>query len=262
MELRDSVTVVTGGGAGIGAALCRKLRDEGARVAVLDSNAEAARSVAGAVQGLAVGVDVSDEAKLCAAIKKVENQYGAIDVFVSNAGVAFADAADAATETDNEHWRRSLDVNLMAHVYAARALLPGMLQRGSGCLVNIASAAGLLSQIGAAAYSASKHAAVGFAESLAISYADRGIQVAVVCPQYVATDLIDRLDRRLIDAVGGEVLSAEKPAERIVAGICSKRFLILPHPEVAGFFRRKAEDYDAWIAAMGALKSRAGIDGA
>ncbi len=262
MELRDSVAVVTGGGAGIGAALCRKLRGEGARVAVLDSNTEAARSVAGAVQGMAVGVDVSDEIKLCAAIREVENQWGAIDVFVSNAGVAFADAAEAAAQTENQHWRRSLDVNLMAHVYAARALLPGMLQRGGGCLVNIASAAGLLSQIGAAAYSASKHAAVGFAESLAISYADRGIQVAVVCPQYVATDLIDSLDRRLIEAVGGEVLSAEKTAERIVAGIRAKRFLILPHPEVAGFFRRKAEDYDAWIAAMGALKSRAGIDGA
>jgi len=255
--LSGSVAAVTGGGAGIGAALCRGLRKAHASIAVLDINADAAKRVATEVEGIGLGVDVTDEAALRAAIAQVERQLGPIDVFVSNAGVAFSDAPGNSAQTDNEYWQRSLAVNLMAHVYAARALLPRMLKRGSGCLVNVASAAGLLSQIGAAAYSASKHAAVGFAESLAIAYSDQGIQVAVVCPQYVATDLVTTLDQRLIDAVGGEILSAEETADRIITGLRAEQFLILPHPEVATYLKRKAEDYDKWIDAMSELKRRA-----
>jgi NAD(P)-dependent dehydrogenase (short-subunit alcohol dehydrogenase family) len=261
VDLTGAVAAVTGGGGGIGAALCRALRQANASVAVLDLDAEAAATVAAEVQGIGIAVDVSDEAALGAAITQVESQLGPIDVFVSNAGVAFTDESADSAQTDNDYWRRSLEVNVMAHVYAARALLPGMLERGSGYLVNVASAAGLLSQIGAAAYSASKHAAVGFAESLAIAYSDQGIRVAVVCPQYVATDLVARMDQRLIEAVGGEVLSAEETADRILAGLRAEQFMILPHPEAATYFKRKAEDYDAWIEAMGALKRRALGDG-
>jgi NAD(P)-dependent dehydrogenase (short-subunit alcohol dehydrogenase family) len=229
-------------------------------VAVLDLDAAAAHRVAANTSGIGLAVDVSDESGLGQAIAEVEERCGAIDVFVSNAGVAFADSADGGLSSDDEHWRRSLDVNLMAHVYAARALLPAMIQRGEGYLVNIASAAGLLSQVGAAAYSASKHAAVGFAESLAISHRHEGIRVSVVCPQYVQTDLIRGLDPALIAAVPGEVLSPAEAADKIIAGICAEQFLILPHPEVGRYFQNKAQDYERWIAGMAKLRSRAADD--
>ena len=256
MDSAGRVVAVTGGGAGIGAALCEGFRKHGAVVAVLDIDEDAASSVAERVGGMHVGVDVSDEASLKQAVVAVEAGCGAIDVFVSNAGVAYLDDDGDDAKAD-EHWRRSLDVNLMAHVYAARTLLPSMLQRGEGYFVNVASAAGLLSQIGAAAYSASKHAAVGFAESLAISYGHRGIRVSVVCPQYVQTDLIGELDSDLIAAVPGEILTPEQAAERIIAGIFQERFLILPHAEVARYFQNKAEDYERWITGMARLRARA-----
>jgi NAD(P)-dependent dehydrogenase (short-subunit alcohol dehydrogenase family) len=260
MDLAGRVVAVTGGGAGIGAALCEGFFSRDAVVAVLDIDASAAHRVAASTSGIGLAVDVTDESGLGNAIAEIEDRYGAIDIFVSNAGVAYANSAEGDTTSDDAHWRHSLEVNLMAHVYAARALLPTMIQRGEGYLVNIASAAGLLSQVGAAAYSASKHAAVGFAESLAISHSHEGIRVSVVCPQYVQTDLIRGLDHKLIAAVPGEVLSPEQAADRIIAGICAEQFLILPHPEVARYFQNKAEDYERWIDGMAKIKSRASDD--
>jgi NAD(P)-dependent dehydrogenase (short-subunit alcohol dehydrogenase family) len=258
MELKDTVAVVTGGAHGIGRALCRALHAEGARVAVADLDYQAARHVADEVAGLALAVDVSREQDIVAAVEHAEAELGPVDLFVSNAGVAFGDGPEGAASAPDEHWRACLDVNLMAHVYAARAMVPRMRARGGGCLVNVASAAGLLSQIGEAAYSASKHAAVGFAEALAIAHGDDGIRVCLVCPQAVATRMIgfddDGQKARNTVGFGGNdvdgILSAEYVAGCIVAGIQQDRFLVLPHPQVATYFRRKAEDHDRWIGGM------------
>jgi len=264
MKSKDRVALVTGGAHGIGRALCRALHIEGVRVAVADRDAEAAAAVADAIGGLALAVDVAREADLVAAIERTEVELGPIDIFVSNAGVAFGDGPEGAASAPDEHWRACLDVNLMAHVYAARAMVPRMKARGGGSLVNVASAAGLLSQIGEAAYSASKHAAVGFAEALAITHGDDGIHVCLVCPQAVATRMIGfDDDGRKPDGetgFGGNdvdgVLSADYVADCIVAAIQERRFLVLPHPQVATYFRRKADDHDRWIGGMQRFRRR------
>lgn len=258
MELKDTVAVVTGGAHGIGRALCRALHAEGARVAVADLDYPAAQGVADDIGGLALAVDVSRERDILAAVERTEAELGLIGLFVSNAGVAFGDGPEGAASAPDEHWRACLDVNLMAHVYAARAMVPRMRARGGGCLVNVASAAGLLSQVGEAAYSASKHAAVGFAEALAIAHGDDGIRVCLVCPQAVATRMIgfDDDGQKAQNSVGfggndvDGILSAEHVAGCIVAGIQQDRFLVLPHPQVATYFKRKAEDHDRWIGGM------------
>lgn len=264
MELKDTVAVVTGGAHGIGRALCRALHAEGARVAVVDLDYQAAQRVADDVAGLALAVDVSRERDIVAAVEHTEAELGPIDLFVSNAGVAFGDGPEGAASAPDEHWRACLDVNLMAHVYAARVMVPRMRARGGGCLVNVASAAGLLSQVGEAAYSASKHAAVGFAEALAIAHGDDGIRVCLVCPQAVATRMIgfDDEGQKAQDSVGfggndvDGILSAEYVAGCIVAGIQQDHFLVLPHPQVATYFRRKAEDHDRWIGGMQRFRRR------
>jgi NAD(P)-dependent dehydrogenase (short-subunit alcohol dehydrogenase family) len=186
-----------------------------------------------------------------------------VDVLVSNAGfgVTRLDLDDALSSEDVT-WQRMWEVHVMAHVHACRAALPGMLARGSGALVNVASAAGVLNQVGDAAYSATKHAAVGLAESLAITYAERGIQVSVVCPQYVAT-AITGLDEALPAGSLPGVLTVEQAATSIADGLEAGRFLILPHPEVLTFFQRKASDYDRWLAGMRRVRAdlRAGLRG-
>lgn len=264
MELNDKVAVVTGGAHGIGRALGRALRQEGCRVAVVDLDFEAAEKVADEIEGLALRVDVADEGQVVAAIERAEHELGPVDIFVSNAGVAFGDGPEGAAAAPAEHWQACLDVNLMAHVYAARAMIPRMKARGGGCLVNVASAAGLLSQIGEAAYTASKHAAVGFAESLAITHGDDGIQVVLVCPQAVATRLIGMDEDSEVQAgdtgFGGNdidgILSADYVADCILAGIQEERFLVLPHPQVRAYFQRKAEDHDRWVSGMRRFRQR------
>lgn len=253
-----SVAVVTGGAQGIGAALGRALveADAGA-LALFDINEPAVRDVAHSLDATAYPVDVCDEAALVGALADVEKKHGRIDILCSNAGVLLID--DPMTEpvaASNEAWRRALHVNVMAHVYAARAVLPGMLQRGRGTLLQTVSAAGLLSQIGSATYSVSKHAAIGFAESLAIAYADRGIAVSALCPQGVDTPMLADNDGERLAGMDG-VLSAEAVAEAALAGLAEGRFLILPHPQVATYVQRKAADYDRWLAAM--RKLRAGL---
>lgn len=257
-----NVAVVTGGGRGIGRAICRQLHKESIKVVVVDLDQPEAAKVATEINSYGYGVDVSVEADVIALIDEVEENIGQIDLFVSNAGVGFGDGAVGAasqrglTSSVEDRWSACWNVNVMSHVYAARALLPRMMQRGGGYLINIASAAGLLSQIGDAAYAATKHAAVAFAESLAITHGDDGIQVSVVCPQAVATRMIGIEDDS--DAVDGGfggndvdgVLSADDVAECIVTGAKAGRFLILPHPQVATYFQRKASDHDRWISGM------------
>lgn len=262
MDTEIKTAVVTGGGHGIGRALCRRLSQEGCDIVVADIDENAALAVAASVGGQGFALDVGDEAELSQFVNTVEKDIGPIGLFVSNAGVGFGDAVTGAASKQGGHvecddrWEACWRVNVMAHVYAARELVPRMQERGGGYLVNIASAAGLLSQIGDAAYSATKHAAVAFAESLAITHGESGINVSVVCPQAVATRMIgieDDSDAREGGFGGNDVdgiLSPDAVAECIVAGIDQRRFLILPHPQVATYFQRKANDHDRWIAGM------------
>jgi len=263
MELINAVAVVTGGAHGIGRALCRALSKAGARVAVADLDFAAARSVAAEVGGMALQLDVANEQDIIEGVAQVEAELGPISLFVSNAGVAFGDGPDGAASAPDEHWRSCLDVNLMAHVYAARTLIPRMKSRGGGCLVNVASAAGLLNQIGEAAYTASKHAAVAFAESLAITHGDEGIQVCLVCPQAVATRMTGFDDNGQAagdTGFGGNdvdgIVSSEYVAECILDGIREQRFLVLPHPRVSEYVQRKAADHDRWIGGMRRFRRR------
>ncbi len=256
------VAVVTGGGHGIGRALSRRLARDGAHVVVADIEQDAAETVASEIGGTAFGVDVSSEKDLVTMIDRVEDEVGAIDLFLSNAGVGYGDGESGSASREGgmrpvgDRWAASWNINVMAHVYAARALVPRMIARGGGYLVSVASAAGLLSQIGDAAYSATKHASVAFAESLAITHGDEGIKVSVVCPQAVATRLIGMEDDS--DAseggFGGNdvdgILSADEVADCVVDGMLEGRFLILPHPQVTTYFQRKAGDYDRWIGGM------------
>ena len=259
MEVAGKNVAVTGAASGIGAALCRAFHDAGAAaIAAFDLNLPGAESVAAPLSGLPVGVDVGNEKALCGAIDGVESEHGPIDIFCSVAGVAYGDGPGGlVTSATNEDWQTSWAVNVMAHVYAARALLPGMIERGGGYLVNVVSAAGMLSQIGDAAYSTTKHAALGFAESLAIGHGDDGIRVSVVCPQYVDTPLLEEFDAQIIAAVGDGVISADETAAIVIAGVREERFMILPHAGAGDYFRGKAADYDRWVAGMRGLRRKA-----
>lgn len=254
MDIQGKSAVITGGGSGIGAALAHRMAQMGARVCVSDRNMDAAEAVAKEIGGMAYPADVQHEAEIAALVDAAQSQLGEIDIYVSNAGFGGGDPTHAASQTD-EMWMLNWQVHVMAHVYAARALLPQMLERGSGYLVNVASAAGLLNQIGDAAYSASKHAAVSFAESLAIGHGRQGIGVSVACPQYVATPLIGLGN----DDAGAHpgLLSASDVARAITDGIEAGRFLILPHPEVQKYASFRAKDHDTWIANMQTLRAKA-----
>jgi NAD(P)-dependent dehydrogenase (short-subunit alcohol dehydrogenase family) len=263
-----TVAVVTGGGHGIGRALCRRLAADDVNVVVVDLDEQAARAVAGEVGGVAYAVDVGDEAAMTALVAAVERDVGPIGLFVSNAGVAFGDGPAGAVSAEgglnpiDDRWDACWRVNVMAHVFAARAVVPRMLERGTGRLINIASAAGLLSQIGDAAYSTTKHAAVGLAEALAIDYGDRGIQVSVVCPQAVATRMIGIEDDSdsLEGGFGGNdvdgIMSADDVAEIIVTEALAGKFLILTHPQVATYVKRKADNRDRWISGMQRFRAK------
>ena len=251
MQLTDKVAVITGGGSGIGAALARRFAADGAaRVVVVDRQLDSAEAVAADIGGTAEQVDVTDPAAVQDLVDRTLVAHGRIDLFASNAGVATGGGLD-----DDQMWQRVLAVNTMAHVYAARAVLPAMLERGSGYLLQTGSAAGLLTSPGDAPYAVSKHGAVALAEWLAITYGGRGIRVSVVCPMGVDTPLLmDGLNAgepgaRAV-AASGEIITAEQVADAVVAGIAEERFLILPHPEVGTFWAQKASDPDRWLAGM------------
>ncbi|MEY2568249.1 MAG: hypothetical protein QOE35_2778 [Actinomycetota bacterium] len=256
MELRDKVVIVTGGASGIGAALSRRFAAEGARaVVVADLQADAAQAVADEIGGTAVSTDVAVEADVRALVEKTTKQHGPVDLFCSNAGIAIG----GGVEVPDEEWRRIWDINLMAHVYAARAVLPGMLARGEGYLLNTASAAGLLTNLGAAPYAVTKHAAVALAEWLAITHGDAGIKVSVLCPQGVRTPMLLGGAELGDDAANMLLAGAIEPqqvADAVVEGLRDEAFLILPHPEVLEYLRRKTDDYDRWLTGMRRLQAR------
>lgn len=254
MELRDKVVVVTGGANGIGAALARRFAAEGARaVGVVDLDGPRAEAVAAETGGLAFVADVGVEADVVRVVRAIEQRYGGIDLWCSNAGIFFI----GGVETPNAQWQKIWDVNVMSHVYAVRALLPGMLARGGGYLLHTASAAGLLSQIGSATYAVTKHAVVALAEWLAITHGGRGIKVSVLCPQAVRTSMIAGTEDGGVAGIDG-VIEPEQVAQTVVEGLADERFLILPHPRVAEYVRRKADDYDRWLAGMRRLQGRYG----
>ncbi|MEW6474613.1 MAG: SDR family oxidoreductase [Actinomycetota bacterium] len=257
MELAGKVAVVTGGASGIGRAMCRRFAAEGASVVVADVDAPGAAAVAQETGGLAVPGDMSVEADVTALVDTALLSFDRIDLFCANAGILWGTppaepAATIGPDAPDEAWERIWRVNVMAHVYAARAVLPPMIDRGGGHILVTASAAGLLTLVGNAPYSVTKHAAVALAEWLAITYGDRGIRVSCLCPQLVRTEMLaGATDATREQGLGDiNVLEPEDVAGAVVDGLREERFLILPQPEVAEYFRRKATDYDRWLTGM------------
>jgi NAD(P)-dependent dehydrogenase (short-subunit alcohol dehydrogenase family) len=256
------VAVVTGGAGGIGAALTRRLTDAGARVVVADRDAAGAAAVAERVGAAAAHGDASRTDALGDIFAMAESGFGPVDLFFANAGVG----GEPGIGDSDEGWQDAIDVNVLAHVRAARLLVPGWLARGSGYFVATASAAGLLTQIGGAPYSVTKHAAVAFSEWLSVTYGDRGIRVSCLCPMGVDTNMLnDGLDAadeasRLSAAVvarAGAVLEPDDVARCVLDAVEQERFLVLPHPEVLDYFRNKASDYDRRLRGMRQLQLEA-----
>jgi NAD(P)-dependent dehydrogenase (short-subunit alcohol dehydrogenase family) len=262
MQLTGRVAVITGAAGGIGTAMARRFAAEGAAALVLsDLDLEAVTALGDElkVDTLPVRTDVTVEADIDQLVADSTARFGRIDLFCSNAGITSGFGLDAPAEV----WQRSWGVNVASHVYAARAVLPGMLERGDGYLLQTCSAAGLLTAVGDAPYTVTKHAAVGFAEWLAIMYGDRGIKVSALCPQGVDTPMLrDGLDAghvgARVTAASGAVLSADDVAASVVAGLAAERFLILPHPEVGTYQLNKVQDADRWLAGMRRLAGGAG----
>jgi NAD(P)-dependent dehydrogenase (short-subunit alcohol dehydrogenase family) len=261
VDVAGKIVIVTGGGNGIGKALCERFAQAGARkVIVADLEQDSAAAVASAIDGDAFCVDVRNESQIQEMVAAVEERYGVVDLFCSNAGIIATDGEPWwATSAPNSTWQAMWEIHVMSHVYAARACLPGMLARGAGYFLNTASAAGLLNQVGDAAYSTTKHAAIGFAESLAITHGDDGIGVSVLCPQAVATRMVGDIG----DGDGGTagvdgVMTPAQVADEVIKGLAAEQFLILPHKEVIQYRQRKADDYDRWLGGMRKLRRRFG----
>lgn len=255
MNISNKVVIVTGGASGIGKALCERFAKEGARaVVVADLDETGAQAVAVTIGGLGFRVNVASEAEMQQLVQTATDRFGQVDVFCSNAGII----ARADEDTSNAEWQRHWDVNLMAHVYAARAVLPQMIARGEGYLVQTASAAGLLSQVNAAPYSVTKHAAVGFAEWLSIAHGDKGIRVSCLCPQGVLTPMLLGKDgkQRAHSFLGADAVTPEAVAIAVLDAMREERFLVLPHPEVLTFLQRKTADYDRWLRGMRRLRAK------
>ena len=251
MKLEGKSAVVTGAASGIGRALARRFAREGARgVVVADLRGGPLQAVADEIEGLAVACDVTDERAVRALAAAAEERFGAIDVFCSNAGVAL----EGGEEAPDDEWRLNFDLHVMAHVYAARAVAPKMAARGSGYLVNTASAAGLLTHVESATYAVTKHAAVAFAECLAITYGGRGVRVSVLCPQAVRTAMTEGREQGVASVDG--MIEPEALADCVVETMEREEFLILPHPQVLEYLRRKTADYDRWLSGMRRLRRR------
>jgi NAD(P)-dependent dehydrogenase (short-subunit alcohol dehydrogenase family) len=255
MKVDNKVVVITGGANGIGYALAKRFKAEGARgVAVADIDAVKIGAVSKEIGALGLACDVSKEADIQRVVRATEMEFGPIDLFCSNAGIGLSDPdPNNAASASNDDFERSWNIHVMAHVYASRALLPQMIARGSGYFLNTVSAAGLLSQIGSATYSASKHGAIGFAECLAITHRDQGIKVSVLCPQAVRTAMIGTEPEKGSASVDG-IISPEVVADSVIEGLAAETFLILPHPVVLGYMQRKTADYDRWLGGMSKLR--------
>jgi NAD(P)-dependent dehydrogenase (short-subunit alcohol dehydrogenase family) len=251
MHVKGKTVVVTGAASGIGAELARRFHAEGARLVVCsDINGGGARVTAEAVDGIAFTTDVSKESDIQYLVERTWEDHGPIDLFCSNAGIGVGGGAEAS----DDGWMRSWNVNVMAHVWAARHVVPRMIERGGGYLLNTASAAGLLSQIGSAPYAVTKHAAVGLAEWLAITHGDKGIKVSVLCPQAVRTAMTANNPDGVASVDG--MMEPEVLAESVVRGLEAEDFLILPHAEVLQYMRNKTNDYNRWIGGMRKLQRR------
>jgi len=252
MELSNRVIVVTGAARGIGRALARRFASESPKaVIVADIDGGAAKTVAEEIMGTAIECNVSREADVERMVKQVEAAHGQIDLFCSNAGIAVG----GGPEADDSDWQRIWEVNVMAHVFVARHVLPGMLHRKEGYIVGTVSAAGLLNHVFAAPYGATKAAALSFFEWLAIAHRDDGIRISCLCPQGVRTDmLLAGRGQPGFDFMTAGALEPETVADAVVEGIAAERFLILPHAEVGEYFRRKADDYDRWLRGMRRLR--------
>lgn len=255
MQTKDKTIVVTGAASGIGRALARRFHAEGAKhVVCADLNLEGAQATADEIGGTAFATNVGIESEIASLIEDTERGIGAIDLFCSNAGIGIGPELDSP----NEEWQLSWDVNVMAHVYAARHLVPRMIERGGGYFMHTASAAGLLNQIGGAAYGVTKHAAVGFGEWLALTYQHQGIRVSMLCPQAVRTPMTTtETDNTSVAAAAADgMIEPEELAESVIEGLAEERFLILPHPEVTQYMQRKTADYDRWIGGMNRMHRR------
>lgn len=252
MNVRDKIVVVTGGANGIGRALCRRFAAEGAKaVVVADIEREPARRVAVEIGGWDISADVSSESDVQMLADEVLRRYGQIDLFCSNAG-AGVEGDCCAPDRD---WLRSWEVNVMGHVYAARAVLPGMLARREGYLLQTVSAAGLLTMLGSAPYTVTKHAALGLAEWLSITYGDQGIKVSALCPMGVNTRMLEGAEFGGGTFLLDDAIEPDEVAEAVIRGLEAERFLIAPHPKLLEHLRRKAEDYDRWLAGMRRLQA-------
>lgn len=258
MDIREKVVLITGAASGIGAAMAQRFADDGAGIVIVtDIDAVGIAAVADGVGGDAFVLDVTDESRTAEVIAQVEQSYGSIDLLCLNAGIP----TDGSVDAPNKDWQRTWDVNVMAHVYATRHVLPGMLERGSGYILTTASAAGLLTNIGAAPYSVTKHAAVALAEWIAVTYGEKGIKVSCLCPQFVDTPMLDAFGGHTDETrtwVEGLAIPAEDVARVVAEGIRSEQFLILPHVEVGDYFKNKATDYDRWISGMQKLQNAFG----
>jgi len=257
MQVAGKVVVVTGGANGIGRALCEAFHRAGAaRVVVVDVDGPAARAVAASINGAAFKCDVAKEKDVLHVIEETERQFGPIALFCSNAGVGggFDPLSVNAGGDSDEPFARSWAIHVMAHVYAARHMIPRYKARGGGYFLNTISAAGLLSQVGSPAYSTTKHAAVGFAENLAISHRAHGIKVSILCPQGVDTNMLRAIPKGPQSGDGD--LLPEQVARDALAGVERETFVILPHPQVLGYMRSKTENYDRWIAGMAKIQAK------
>lgn len=245
MQLKDKIVVITGAASGIGRAMALRFAKEGTKqVVCVDLNLAGAEQTAQEINGIARGVNVASEEQIITLINDIEQTVGPIDLFCSNAGISQRGGPEVA----NEDWYRMWDVNVMSHIFTARHLVPRMIARGGGYLLNTASAAGLLSQIGSAPYAVTKHAAVAFAEWIALTYGDDGIRVSVLCPQAVRTEMTKGKEDGVASING--MMEPEPVAEECVKAIEAETFLVLPHPEVLNYIRRKTENYDRWIGGM------------
>ncbi len=250
MELQDKIIVITGAASGIGKALAIRFKAEGAKqIVAVDINIDGAQATADLIGGVAMSADVSKEDDIVRVIEETEAQIGPIDLFCSNAGVGMAESLDSS----NREWQMSWDINVMSHLYAARHLVPRMVARGGGYFLNTSSAAGLLNQIGGAAYGVTKHAAVGFAEWLAIHHQHQGIKVSLLCPQAVRTPMTENDNDATAAAASNGMIEPEELAESVVEGLRNESFVILPHPVVLDYMRNKTANYDRWIGGMNKL---------
>lgn len=252
MDIRNKVAIVTGGASGIGRSIARRFAADGARgVVVADVNLEHAQAVADEIKGLAVRCDVSKEADIQAMVATARQHYGQVDAYISNAGIL---GRMGGLDLEDTLWDAMWNIHGMAHVWAARAVVPEMVARGEGFFLVTASAAGLLTIVESAPYAVTKHAAVAFAEWLRIAYGRKGVQVACLCPQSVQTNMISGTDGGSA-AVNG-ILAPEVVAQEVVTTMNNGKFLVLPHPEVAQYFRNKGQDYERWIGGMQKMYAR------